>query len=241
MKSAFYFMVIVLVLVAIGFVAFYIQTSDKASELEDQLTSAMSQVTSIAQERDSANAEVLDLTTQLSATNDELSTTTDALLSATVQLSVLQDENDSLKGTITPSSPTHKLSSEDLNVYWNMAYDDATLQQIARDVNTAYHEWHTYIVGETDCNDMAVDIWDMLKKKGIISLIATGNLKLDDEAFTQCNHAWLIILNSSGKTFALEPTNGQLYFKGDSIATQYMECFLYALPSDLRADFGSRW
>ncbi len=145
MKSAFYFMVIVLVLVAIGFVAFYIQTSDKASELEDQLASAMSQVTSIAEERDSATAEALDLT---------------------VQLSVLEQENAELQETIKPTKPTHNLSFEEVSGstdYWNLAWEDADLQKTARDVNAAYYQWHDYIAGETDCNDMAVDIWDMLR------------------------------------------------------------------------------
>lgn len=218
MKSAFYFTLIVLVVVVIGFVAFYSTASSSKSALEDQLTNATSQVSSV----------------------------TDQLNAANTQVSSLEQENADLKATITPNKPIHNLSPEDITVsstYWNLAWvgKDAQLQQTVRDVNTAYYQWHTYIANETDCNDMAVDIWDMLRKKGVISIIATGNLKLDNETFSQCNHAWLIILNSSGKTFALEPTNGQLYFKGDSIATQYMECFLYALPSDLRADLGTRW
>lgn len=223
MKSALYFMVIVLVLVAIGFVAFYIQSSDKVTELEDQLTSAMSQVTSIAQERDSATAEALDLT---------------------VQNSVLEQENAALQETIKPTKPTHNLSFKEVSGrtdYWNLAWEDADLQKTAKDVNAAYYQWHYYIKGQTDCNDMAVDIWDMLKKKGVISLIAFGNIEMDNEPWSQCNHVWIVILNSSGKAFALEPTNGQLYFKGDANAKQYMENFLYALPSDLRADLGSRW
>lgn len=237
MKTAFYITVVILVVAVVGFIVLYNQSSATIEELNDKYISAMSQVLSITAGRDSANAEVLNVTTELSAVNDEL-------LSATIQLSVLQDENDSLKETISPSTPTHKLSQEEISgstTYWNMAWDDAELQQTAKDVNTAYFEWHTYIAGETDCNDMAVDIWDMLKRQGIISLIATGNLKLDNETFVQCDHAWLVILNSSGKAFALEPTNGQLYFKGDAIAEQYMHFFIYAKPSDLRADLGSRW
>jgi len=223
MKSAVYFMIIILVLAAVGFVVFYIQSSDKVSELENQLTSAVSQVTSIAEERDSATAEVLDLT---------------------VQLSVLEQKNAELQETIRPTKPTHNLSFEEVSGssdYWNLAWEDADLQQAAREVNTAYHQWHYYIEDETDCNDMAVDIWDMLRKRGILSLIAIGNLKIQNETLAQCTHAWIIIINSSGKAFTLEPTNGQLYFKGDSNSQQYMENFLYSQPSNLRADLGSRW
>lgn len=237
MKTAFYTTVVILVVAVVGFVVIYTQSSATIDDLNDKYVSAVSQVSSITSERDSANAEVLNLTTELSAVNDEL-------LSATLQLSILQDENDNLKETITPSSPAHKLSQEEISgstTYWNIAWDDAELQQTARDVNTSYFEWHTYIAGETDCNDMAVDIWDMLKKRGIIALIAIGNLKLESETFAQCDHTWLVIIGSTGKAFALEPTNGQLYFKGDSNAEQYMHFFIYAKPSDLRADLGSRW
>lgn len=202
MKTAFYFTLIVLVVVVIGFVAFYSVASSTRDRLTDELASA--------------NAKVFSLEQEISSLND----------------------------IISPTEPTHNLSSEEFNVsstYWNLGWEDAKLQQTVREVNTAYYEWHAYIANQTDCNDMAVDIWDMLRRKGIISLIATGNLELENETFDQCNHAWLVIFNSSGKAFALEPTNGQLYFKGDPKADQYMHFFLYAKPSDLRADFGSRW
>jgi len=171
---------------------------------------------------------------------------TDQLASANAEVFSLEQEIALLNEIITPANPTRNLPREEIessSTYWNLAWEgrDKELQQTVREVNTAYYEWHTYILGETDCNDMAVDIWDMLRRKGIISLIADGNLELDQETFDQCNHTWLLILNSSGGAFALEPTNGKLYFKSAPNSDQYMENFLYALPSDLRADLGSRW
>jgi hypothetical protein len=100
---------------------------------------------------------------------------------------------------------------------------------------------HTYIENETACTDMAVDIWDMLRKQGITSVMAVGNPDMTNPTWSQCNHCWLIILNSEGKYFVLEPTNGQLYFKGDPEMSRYTYGFFYAKPSDLRADAGSRW
>jgi hypothetical protein len=168
------------------------------------------------------------------------------LASANTRISSLEQENANLQETIRPTEPMHNLSSEEFNIsstYWNLAWEgrDAELQRTVKETNAAYYEWHTYIANETDCNDMAVDIWDMLRRKGIISLIAEGNLEIENETFSQCNHAWLVILNSSGAAFSLEPTNGQLYFTGDSRYEQYRQFFLYAKPSDLRADLGSRW
>ena len=200
MKTAFYFTLIVLVVVVIGFVAFYSVASSSRDRLTDELASA----------------------------NDKMAS--------------LEQENANLNDVISPTEPTRNLSSEEFNIsstYWNLGWEDAKLQQTVREVNTAYHEWHTYIANQTDCNDMAVDIWDMLRKKGVISLIAEGNLELDNETFSQCNHAWLVIFDNSGAAFGLEPTNGELYFDGK--AEQYMHFFLYAKPSDLRADLGSRW
>lgn len=127
--------------------------------------------------------------------------------------------------------------------YWNMAWkeQDYELQEIVQDVNDLYFETHTYVEGETDCNDMACDVWNMLLSKGITSIIVIGNLDLEEENFAECNHAWLWVYNSTGTPFALEPTNGELIFAENPEANQYGEGFFYTKPSDLRADIGKRW
>jgi len=148
------------------------------------------------------------------------------------------------------NNPTHNTALEGIQsnpAYWNMAWKDKDyeLQQTTQEVNSQYFESHTYVAGETDCNDMAIDIWDMLHTQGITSIIVDGNQELTGETFADCNHAWLLIFSSDGAAFALEPTNGELYFADDveqhPELGQYWEGFFYTKPSDLRADLGERW
>lgn len=136
--------------------------------------------------------------------------------------------------------------------YLNLAWQgrDAELQAKTREINQEYFTTHTYIPGQTVCADMTVDIWNMLQTVGITSIIVAGNLDLDNPTFAQCNHSWLLILSlPQGKTepgaFALESTNGQIYFSNDtssnSSLNRYWRGFFYTKPSDFRADFKERW
>jgi len=147
-------------------------------------------------------------------------------------------------------NPTHITRLEEIHsnpAYWNMAWEgmDYELQQTTREINSLYFETHTYVEGETDCNDMAIDIWNMLQTQGITSIIVFGSLESTGETFAECNHAWLLIYNSEGGAFALEPTNGELYFAEDveqyPELEQYWAGYFYTKPSDLRADLKERW
>ena len=146
--------------------------------------------------------------------------------------------------------PTHSITWQELEsntVYWNTNWQDldAELQGTTYDVANYYFQSHTYIENETDCNDMAVDIWNMLHTEGIISVIVVGNHSLDEEYFNECDHAWLLIIDSDGYSFALETTEGTIYFAEDiednPQIEQYWEGFVYIKPSDLKADTSWRW
>lgn len=155
--------------------------------------------------------------------------------------------------TIPPSSPTNPSHSfPRANVvthseYWNAGWDALALYQTLISVNRSYHKEHTYIKGKFDCNDMAIDIWDILVKQGITSVLAIGNLDIEKESFADCDHAWLLIIHrdkdAGYRIFIIEPTNGETYaFDPKTKAfLQYMEGYFYSSPSDLRADIRERW
>jgi len=114
------------------------------------------------------------------------------------------------------------------------------LDDTLRSVNKGYHKTHTYIEGEFDCNDMAVELWDILHEQGIVSLIVVGNLDLENESFAECNHAWLVVpYLLTPNFFVIEPTNGEVY--SDEQGTQYREGYYYTSPSHLMADIWERW
>jgi len=142
---------------------------------------------------------------------------------------------------------THVEEIQSNPAYWNMAWAsrDLELFDMVKDVAKQYYETHVYIQGETDCNDMAIDIWNMLHARGVTSIIVVGNLDMETETFSECNHTWLIVYADPGEALcAIEPTNGEAFlFPGcpEPKRFQYCSGFFYAKPSDLRADFGERW
>jgi len=162
---------------------------------------------------------------------------------------------DTTSPTTTPASTLRITDIKEIDsnpVYWNLAWRgrEAELVQKVREINTEYFTTHTYIKGETVCADMTVDIWNMLQTAGITSIIVAGNLDLDNYTFAQCNHSWLLIFSleeskSEPSAFALESTNGQLYFAGDTARNpnlkRYWGGFFYTKPSDFRADFKECW
>ena len=241
-KGFFFGSIIAIVLLLI----FLYNDISEITNLQTQLTDANSQITSLGTQLSSANSQISSLQTHLTNANSQITSLGTQLSSANSQISSLQQDKVSLTELITPTKPTHTLSPNDYNVssrYWNLAWSgrDYLLQMTTQQVGTNYFQWHTYIANETDCNDMAVDIWDMLSKQGIISLIVVGNIDKTGETWSQCNHAWLMIPNAAGYYFALEPTDGQLFFGSSPLWSQYSIGFFYAKPSDLRADIGSRW
>lgn len=171
----------------------------------------------------------------------------------------------------TPSSPSHGIPPEDLRTntqYWNanheeealriwqdktyyeadfawMADESLELEQILCSMNKKYHETHSYIEGEFDCNDMAVELWNIVHKQGIGSVIVVGNLDLDNESFAESDHAWLVVPYLYLPLFAVEPTNGEVCRMPppdeESEFHQYLEGYYYTSPSNLRADIWERW
>ena len=143
--------------------------------------------------------------------------------------------------TQTPSPQSQIFRLSDMvndSRYWNSSWDANSLYQTLISINKSYHQNHTYIEGVFDCDDMAVDIWNILYKQGITSVIVAGNLYIDKEGFTQSDHAWLIVMHKDTgyRIFIIEPTNGETYgFDLKSMAlAQYLQGYFFASPSDLR-------
>ena len=152
----------------------------------------------------------------------------------------------------TPSGDktTHIIPIEKLGdafIYWNTDWKGRASQlydEISA-VNTLYFQTHRYVPGETDCNDMVIEVWNRLISQEIFSLIVVGNLEMSQEAFVDCNHAWLMVYSGEGSAAVVEATSGQIYTWEDAQVhpqlKQYWEGVIYETPSELRADFKERW
>ena len=167
------------------------------------------------------------------------------------QLLTLQSERDSLNMEVAAlrkqllPSPDHAASEADIwgnpefmSVTWKDR--DWEYQSKVEEIGRTYHRMHTYIPNETDCNDMAVDLWNMLFTEGIKSAIVVGNLDIGYAKFSECNHAWLIVFDAEGKYSVLEPTTGEVFYK--PIPESYAKfSFIYKTPSALWSDLKKKW
>ena len=128
--------------------------------------------------------------------------------------------------------------------YWNSGWKDSSILLQAKTINAKYLQTHTYIEGETDENDMVIEIWHMLRNGGVSSVIAHGNFDLTGELFVECDRAWLLVPNYRGIIWALECTTGETYTAWDARSNpqleQYWEGFFYGTPSDFMADLEER-
>jgi hypothetical protein len=135
----------------------------------------------------------------------------------------------------------------DAGDYWNVNWQEqsAGLYHALQAFIIDYSRTHDYVFGESDCNDMVVEIWDSLNSQGILSLIVVGNLEMSHEPFEECNHAWLMVYNGEGTAAALDPSRGGVYRWEDTrehpYLKQYWEGIVYADPTGLCNDFQQRW
>ncbi|MHC1623036.1 MAG: hypothetical protein ACXQTR_00400 [Candidatus Methanospirareceae archaeon] len=107
--------------------------------------------------------------------------------------------------TTTPVRPEYNLqkSERDTPIYINYNVDAA--EESITDVCSEYKDSLVYMQGETDCNDMAVYLWNMLQKRGVKTLLVLGTTDGEYTPFADCNHVWLACDTPDGYIH-IEPT-----------------------------------
>lgn len=191
--------------------------------------------------------------------------TVDRIIELTEQVIELQNRNGSLEVKVvqlerqlTPG-PERAIKYEELianppkykSVQWKGR--DYELQLKLEQLAEMYHSTHTYVPGgyggpnEFDCNDMAVDMWNMLLTNGITSVIVIGNRDMVGETFEESDHAWLYALNGDGQVIYVEPTIGEVMYgrlpdgSTNPAVLPYRDGYIYEKPSDLRLDLKHWW
>lgn len=141
--------------------------------------------------------------------------------------------------------PNHNIPIEEVikdSQYLNTSWDASKLYRTISSINEEYYKEHVLIAGESDSDDMAIDIWNILRKQGITSIMVTGNLGLKNERFQERNHTWLLVNHRSEdagyRIFIIESTNGKVgaFDKSTNAGLQYLQGYYYSSPSDFRAD-----
>ncbi len=180
-------------------------------------------------------------------------TTVEEILELRGEISSLQSQNawltsevSRLENQMTPS-PSNALKESEVwgdPKFKSTAWEGKSFQLRSKleELGKLYGDTHTYIQGETDCNDMAVDTWNMLLTEDIKSVIVVGNKDMEDETFGDCDHAWLYVFDADGMVIYLEPTTGEVFYgrlkdgSSNPDADPYRDGFIYENPSDLWRD-----
>ncbi|RLC70752.1 MAG: hypothetical protein DRI26_06500 [Chloroflexi bacterium] len=190
---------------------------------------------------------------QIEERNQTISRLVDDLAKAEAEKDSLNAQIAQLRKQLTPS-PDHALSLGEVlgnpkfrSAAWSWHEKDEWRWKV-EEIGRTYNSTHTYIPGNFDCNDMAVDLWNMLlsvrindQPKPIKSVIVVGNLNMVGETFSECDHAWLYVFNHEGKICVLEPITGEVIYGSNPKFGAYEEGYIYEWPSDLWADLKKKW
>lgn len=253
------------VAIVAGITLFVIHTESQISAIRSDLALTQSRLDLVVVERDSSNRELASTKVDLAAAVNNLNSVTaerdgisaqltaaqNSLTKAVADIATLNDKVGQLTVMITPA-PNHAIAQKDISgnaEFMSMAWlnRDWELQNTVTAIGSQYHSSHTYIANETDCDDMAVDLWNMLYTKGVKSIIVVGNLEKANASFADINHAWLWVFNGQGKYWILEPTTGESIFVRNADgslnprAVPYGTGFFYRIPSDLWQDLKKKW
>ena len=96
---------------------------------------------------------------------------------------------------------------------------------------------------------MAIDVWNMVKTKGINAIIVVGNVEKDVTKIQEANHVWVSAETSPGKFIALETTGGFLACSDSQVdimllsterlpilyLTKIMNCWLIMIQMNLQS------
>lgn len=110
---------------------------------------------------------------------------------------------------------------------------EAKNTQICKEVVEEYHQNHSYYgEGIFVCGDMANDVWNMLKTRGINAKIQIGNVDRDISTPFESNHAWVLAEVSANKWLALETTAGYLVYYEDN--SRYYKGWSFYTPKQFK-------
>jgi len=217
----------------------------------DELAIARAEIQTLEISKAELEEEISGLGIQIRYIEKQLSDAEWSLESLRESLFVANSERDSLNAEVEVlklqliPSPDHAIQIDEIlgnpefmSVTWKGK--DRQFCQKINGIARTYYRTHTYIPGETDCNDMAVDLWNILFTQGIKSIIVVGSLNDINPAFTECDHTWLRVFSADGRSAVLEPTTGTVFYK--PIPEYYTGFFFYyKKPSDLWADIKMKW
>jgi CheY-like chemotaxis protein len=112
--------------------------------------------------------------------------------------------------------------------------------EIVKGIAQEYHSTHTYLGVQTGqssdmyvCIDMAKDVWNMVKTRGINAVIEVGNVKTDITSINDADHAWVLAEAGPMQWLAVETTGGFVVTKDEN--PRYYTGLQFETPADMKA------
>jgi len=137
-------------------------------------------------------------------------------------LMVYKTDSEETGSPQTSDLPEQESSQEEANI--------TVLQTLLQ----LYQVTHTYSKKDFFvCADMALDMWNMVKTKGINSRIAIGNITNPHAGWREYNHAWLLAEAAPGKWLALETTGGHIV-KREQENRNYYQGYFFFTPREFK-------
>jgi len=148
-------------------------------------------------------------------------------------LTALQAEKDDLdtlyQDTITQLSD---LTQQLNNLHAQYEFVGLTDAEIAEQIVINYEASHLYEKDVYDCNNMASDVWNMLKAQGIDAVIVVGSVEYIITDIVQSDHAWVLAEVALGEFLALDATIGHAFTP--ETGSRYFRGWSFANPADLK-------
>lgn len=107
--------------------------------------------------------------------------------------------------------------------------------QLVETIAKNYYDTHTYQDNNVfDCDNMAQDVWDMLKAKGIDAKIQIGNIDMSSPiTLKDVNHAWVMAEIEPDTYLAVETTGGYIVYGETN--PNYYRGFSFKDPKNYRS------
>jgi CheY-like chemotaxis protein len=109
---------------------------------------------------------------------------------------------------------------------------------IVREIAEGYHNTHTYLGVQTGqsgdiyvCLDMAKDVWNMIKTRGINAALVVGNVNRTITTIEDINHAWVLAEVGPMDWLAIETTGGYVVTKEEN--PLYYTGMQFDTPADM--------
>lgn len=154
--------------------------------------------------------------------NEQLEQAQSSLAQAENDLDALQAEKDSRETELQSEITALQARNTDLEAQVaalreQYELDGGTVAEQVEKIVKYYHETHVYSTWDLFvCSDMAAEVWNMLKARGISAVIAVGDIEKSIDDIVKSTHAWVLAEVAPGEYLALETTGGRVVTRSEN-------------------------